>query len=278
MSKKRQPLLKTALFDTRARPDAAVTTLSYHYPPKHQVPFHFHEFAQVLYASSGSMTVEAEGSMWVIPPQRAVWIPPQVEHSISMHGAVLMKSVYLRPRVAKVMPRECAVLNVTPLLRELLIRACNTPALLLRRKPDGHLIAMLLDEVEASTHLPLSLTLPKDERALRVAQQLIAMPVRGDDLLRVLQACGASRRTLERIFLRETGSTFGRWRQQLSLVHAVRLLGDGQKVAAVAEECGYESPSAFVAMFRQRLGETPGRYARQSLYREEVMEDVTPAK
>jgi AraC-like DNA-binding protein len=261
MLKKRQP----AIFDKRAFRDAAVTTLSYLYAAKHVVPRHFHEFAQVLYASSGTMTVSAYGSIWVIPPERAVWIPARVEHSIRMHNAVLMKSIYIRPGLATRMPRECAVLNVSPLLRELLIQACTAPRLSLRRKRETHFIALLLDEVEAATHLPLSLLLPRDERALRVALHLIEDPSAGRNMAAVLDIAGAAKRTLERIFLRETGITLGKWRQQLSLVHAVRLLGEGWKVASVAEECGYESPSAFVAMFRTRLGTTPARYSRARL-------------
>ena len=253
---------QSAIFDKRAFRGAAVTTLSHLYAAKHAVPSHFHEFAQVLYASSGAMTVSADGSIWVIPPERAVWIPPRIEHSIRMHNAVLMKSIYIRPGLAARLPRECAVLNVSPLLRQLLIQACMSPILSLRRKREAHFIAVLLDEVEAATHLPLSLLLPRDERALRVAVRLIEDPSAGRKMAEVLHLAGAAKRTIERIFLRETGITLGKWRQQLSLVHAVRLLGEGWKVASVAEECGYESPSAFVAMFRTRLGTTPARYSR----------------
>jgi AraC-like DNA-binding protein len=254
MSKKRQG----ASFDKRAIAGSSVTTLSYRYAAQHRVPRHFHEFGQVLYAVSGAMTVTAEGAMWIIPPERAVWVPAGVEHSILMHGFVQMKSVYLRPRLVRSMPGHCSVLNVAPLLRELLVRACESPVLSLRRKKEANLVAMLLQEAEAATHLPLQLMLPTDARALRVAEALIA-----DPRLSVAEMSGASRRTLERIFVRETGITFGQWRQQLCVVHAVRLLGEGMKVTAVAEECGYASASAFVAMFRKRLGVTPAQYPKR---------------
>jgi transcriptional regulator GlxA family with amidase domain len=167
-----------------------------------------------------------------------------------------MKSVYLHPRLVRSMAEQCSVLNVAPLLRALLIRACEFPVLSLRRKKEANLITMLLQEVESATHLPLQLTLPTDARALRVAEAMIA-----DPRCVVGEVGGASRRTLERIFARETGISFGQWCQQLRVVHAVRLLGEGMKVTAVAEECGYASVSAFVAMFRKRLGVTPGLYA-----------------
>jgi AraC-like DNA-binding protein len=76
---------------------------------------------------------------------------------------------------------------------------------------------------------------------------------------------GASLRTIERLFQVETGMTFGRWRQQLRLVEALRLLAVGEPVTSVALDVGYESPSAFVSAFRRTFGVTPGRYFRQLL-------------
>ncbi len=54
--------------------------------------------------------------------------------------------------------------------------------------------------------------------------------------------------------------TFGRWRQQLRLLQAMQLLAAGRPVTAVALEVGYDSPSAFIAMFKRTLGTTPHRY------------------
>lgn len=71
---------------------------------------------------------------------------------------------------------------------------------------------------------------------------------------------GASARTLARIFREETGMTFGHWRQQIRLLAALERLAGGEAVTIVALECGYESPSSFIAMFRRALGVTPGKY------------------
>jgi AraC-like DNA-binding protein len=192
-----------------------------------------------------------------------VWIPGGTDHSIHMHSAVMMKSIYARRGALPEMPDECLVTNVSPLLKELLIRACESPGLYPRRKRDASFLQVLAAEIQGSSRLPLTLSLPRDSRALSVARQLLDNPRAGDDMPELLRKAGVSRRTLERLYDNETGISFGRWRRQLALVHAVRLLGQGQKVSAVAEECGYNSVSAFVSMFRKRLGATPARYLTQ---------------
>jgi AraC-like DNA-binding protein len=73
---------------------------------------------------------------------------------------------------------------------------------------------------------------------------------------------GASRRTLERLFVAETGMPIARWRRQLRLLQALQLLGAGQSVTHVAHMVGYATPSAFTAMFRAELGGTPAQYFR----------------
>jgi AraC-like DNA-binding protein len=108
--------------------------------------------------------------------------------------------------------------------------------------------------------VPLDLPMPRDERALRIARVLREKPAAGDASLRTLaRRTGASTRTLERIFIAETGLTLGRWRQQARLLRAVTLLAAKTPVTDVAFEVGYASPSAFIAMFRAVLGTTPSK-------------------
>ena len=109
---------------------------------------------------------------------------------------------------------------------------------------------------------PLDLPLPRDRRALAVAEALIASPADGRYLEALGRAVGASDRTLARLFRRETGLTFGRWRQRRRLLAELERLAGGESVTAVALDLGYERPSAFIAMFRRALGASPTRYLR----------------
>jgi len=216
---------------------------------------------QLLYASAGVMTVETDGGNWVIPPHRGLWAPDGTRYRILMHGRVSVRTLYLRRSLGAV-GGELRAVNVSPLIRELVLHAVRTAPLYLDVAEHQRLVGVLVDQLGTLAQAPLQLPMPRDPRARALAAELMREPratVRIDVLAR---DAGASRRTLERAFLVETGMTIGRWRQRLRLLDALRRLAEGQPVTAVAHAVGYSTPSAFGAMFRQELGDTPGRYFR----------------
>jgi len=250
------------LFDRRCRPKAHLATLSYEFTNSqgHLIPEHFHPEDQLIFASKGVMTVQTSQGIWVVPPLRAVWIPAGTPHSVAMSGPVSMRTLYLVPRLVRSIPAKCFVMNVSPLLRELILHACNFPNLHKKTPTHRRIIEIIVDQLQVAHAIPLQLPHPTDLRALRVVQALLADPGRAWTLQELCQGCGASRRTIERIFIAETKMKFSQWRQQLRLLHAMKLLASGEKVTGAAWEAGYASPSAFIAMFRRQLGQTPSRY------------------
>jgi len=258
MSRKRQ----VAFLDPKAKRSAQITTLVYDYEPGHVVPWHFHDWDQLVYASNGVMTVRTEKGSWIVPTQRAVWIPAGTAHQIRMSGRVCMRTLYLKPRLANRLPRRCEVANVSPLLRELILHACQTPALAKTQPAQGNLIGTILDQLEAAETIALQLPELVDLRSMRVARIIIEDPSDQRPLQELCKKAGASKRTIERLFRTETRMTFGKWRQQLRLMHALRLLAEGNKITQVALDSGYSTTSAFISMFRKSLGTTPSRYFR----------------
>jgi AraC-like DNA-binding protein/quercetin dioxygenase-like cupin family protein len=256
MSRKRQALVSVA-------GRGQVRTLAWDYRAGERLPPHRHGWHQLVYATSGVMTVTTPAGTWVVPTNRAVWILAYVEHAIEMSGRVSMRTLYLSPRLNTPLERECGVVSVTPLLRELLLRAVALGGLERRVPTERRLLDVLLDQLRELRADALHLPFPRDPRALRVAERLAASPGDSVPLGRVARDAGASKRTLERIFYRETAMTLGRWRQQLRLAQALRLLGAGEPVTTCALEVGYESPSAFVQVFRRTFGVTPRRYFEQ---------------
>ena len=230
------------------------------YPAGHVVPLHFHDRDQLVFASCGVMTVRTAGGTWVVPTHRAVWIPERIAHTITMSGMVAMRTLYLKPRLARTLPRDCCVVNVPPLLKELILHACSFGALKQRVERQRHVIDVILDQLRAVPAVPLQLPNLFDLRAARVADALAAERGSRRSVARICKESGASRRTIERLFRSETGMTFGKWRQQLALMKAMRLLGEGEKVTLAALESGYSTPSAFIAAFRKALGTTPTAY------------------
>jgi len=237
-----------------------VATLVYDFAHGTIISPHFHPEDQLVYASRGVMTVRTDGGTWVVPPRRAVWIPAKTPHNITMSGPVSMRTLYLRARLAQQLPRNCCVVNVSPLLQELILHACQFPRMNRKSRVHSHLIDLILDQLDAVQAIPLQLPTPVDSRAQRVAEILQEDSGEIRSLAAACRQAGASKRTIERIFERETNLSLGKWRQQLRLLRSLQLLAAGEKITSAALEAGYSTPSAFIAMFRKALGTTPRRY------------------
>jgi AraC-like DNA-binding protein len=230
----------------------------------HVIPEHSHPEVQLLFASEGVMTVTTQQGIWVVPPMRAVWIPADTFHSVSMSGRVSMRTLYLHPKLGRSLPGKCFVMNVTSLLKELVLHACRMGRLHRRAATERRLIEMILDQLKAVESVALQLPRPADPRAQRVVERLVESPGDHRKLDKLCRECGASKRTIQRLFREETKMTFSKWRQQLRLLHAMQRLALGEKVTAAALDAGYNSTSAFISMFRKQLGKTPARYLERS--------------
>jgi AraC-like DNA-binding protein/quercetin dioxygenase-like cupin family protein len=256
MLKKRQ----TPLLDPVAAPGALITTFHHDYPDGFVFGEHYHDSDQIVYSSRGVMTVEAAHGTWVLPASRALWIPSGIAHAVRMAGEVSLRTLYLRPKLARGLPRACTVVNISPLLKELILYACQFKALNNRAHAPRHLIGVILELLRSSQTIPLQLPRPLDPRALRVANFLYSDPGSAVPTEEICARTGACKRTIERLFRQDTLMTLGRWRQQLRLIHSVQLLAQGMKINSVALEAGYSSASAFILMFKSVLGTTPGQY------------------
>ena len=232
------------------------------YPAGYTTYRHWHRWNQLAYATSGVITVTTAQNIWVVPPQRAVWIPARIEHDIRTANSVSMRNTYISQREVPWLPPNCCIVSVTPLLRELIFRASNFRQ---RYELNGHqerIMTLVLDELKESPLMPLHLPEPNDSR-LRIITTLIRQdPADRRTLEEWGRKVGASSRTLSRLFLAETGMTFRHWQRQARLLEGMIRLAERQSVTEVALEIGYETPSAFIAMFRRALGATPGQYFR----------------
>ncbi len=231
----------------------------------HVIPRHSHPRAQLLYGVRGVMRVTTPIGAWVAPPRRAVWLPSGVPHEVRMASPVAMRTLYVDPDAALDLPQTCAVVEVSELLRALILEAVAIPldyddASAPRQSRDALVMALILTELRTIEAMPLHLPTPTDPRLARLCAALADRP---DDLSTLEiwgDRVGASARTLNRLFLKETGGSFAIWRAQARLIAALELLAEGEPVARVAAKLGYASASAFTAMFRRALGATPARY------------------
>jgi AraC-like DNA-binding protein len=241
------------------RVDRPLAAFARDYPGGHDTGWHSHERAQLLYATAGVMRVATEAAGFVVPPGRALWVPAGLPHVVSMRDETAMRALFVRRDAAAGSgPAATAVIAVSPLLRELILAACAEPLEWDEAGRGGHLAALILDEIARARPLPLGVPAPRDPRLLRLAGALGADPARHSTLEAWAAECGASPRTLTRLFRRETGMSFARWRQMLRLSEAAALLAQGVPAARAAALVGYASVPAFGSAFRAAFGQTPG--------------------
>jgi AraC-like DNA-binding protein len=239
------------------KPGVAVATLAYEYPAQFQVPLHAHASHQLIYAISGVMNVSSGQSMWVIPPHFALWIPAKVEHKIYMPGPVSMRTLYLRKSLHTGLAPRCAVLHVTPLLRELIIETVRLAGLKLNRRYDAALLSVLFAHLRKASPVPTFVTLPREPRSLAVAQTVLRNPTASRTMAALCTERGVSVRTVQRTFRKEAGIDFESWRRQVRLTKAVELLVSGCSIKETAFKVGYRQSSTLVEMFRQTFGTPP---------------------
>jgi AraC-like DNA-binding protein len=230
----------------------------------HTLATHSHEWDQLTYATAGVLRVSTGSASWIVPPHRAVWVPAGVAHAEQMFAPVSVRTLYFAPRIARTLPRACCTLNISGLLRELILHVSRIGALDRQTPWQARLIGVLLDQMTEVSEVPLQLPLPHDARALRFASILQAAPGETTTVATLARKSGASLRTIERLFVRETGMAVAEWRRRLRLLHAVRLLAEGEPVTNVSLEIGYSSVSAFIAVFKKSFGATPSQFRVQN--------------
>jgi AraC-like DNA-binding protein/quercetin dioxygenase-like cupin family protein len=220
---------------------------------------HQHREAQLLYPVRGEFTCEASSSWWIVPPGSALWVPGGVSHRVRGTAPLEGYNVFVNPNSAGRLPAECMSVSVSPLLREIVLSLASRPA---NDDPDREqrLISVLMDELADVATDAHRLPMPTDPRLRKLVARMTADPADNATLASWGKRIGMAERTLTRILVRETGLSFGRWRQQLHIILAIQRLSRGASVKTVASDLGYENASSFVTMFRKALGDPPARY------------------
>lgn len=262
MTIEKLPKLPPIVVGYRIDPDLPVIPLAMQVSHAGCAAAHAHPRGQLIYASSGVMRIICRRDIWIVPPSQAVWVPPGIEHEVYFPGDVSLRNLFIDPSATTCLPEHCTVLRVSPLLRELILRAVTAGDSYAPGSPGYRLMSVILDELRQAEPTPLHLPMGRDKRLVRVIEELLKYPGDRRELKAWAELAGASERTLARLFVRETGLTFGAWRKRLLLQEAVDRLGRGDNVTRVAFDLGYQSLSAFSEMFRQSLGTSPGQFTR----------------
>ncbi len=236
-----------------------VRSLAVTYREGHSLAAHTHPWAQLIFARSGVMSVDAGGHLWFVPPTKAVWVPANTSHRITFKGEVAMRTLYVSERRAEAVQRQVQTLEVSPLLHHLIEHIHSIKMLDPKIPSHDHLACVLVDLILGAPALDLVLPHPEDARAARLAKHLHENPTDKRGLQVLASECGASLRTMQRYFSEQTGLSMDVWRQKARLIHSFAVLASGKAVSAAANESGVESTSAFIAAFKKHFGTTPGK-------------------
>jgi len=241
-----------------ARP---VTALAFDYAADDHVPLHEHVKAQLIYAIEGTMVLSTREGRWVLLPTRALWVPAKTQHSIRMRGSVRMRTVFFDHTV--VAPATgCAVVSVSPLLRELIVSMLQEPVRYAPTSRGAQIAALISSELRVCHTLPLSLPWPRNAKLRKTCSAMQRNPTLSGDMEYWAARSDVSSRTLARLFRSETGMSFGEWKAQLLLLEVQVRLAQGQSSSRIATALGYASHAAFSAMFRKATGLTPSEHLK----------------
>ncbi|MEC7692039.1 helix-turn-helix transcriptional regulator [Alteromonas sp. NFXS44] len=240
--------------------DRPVTSLYDEYPAGITDDWHCHERSQVVYATKGVMSVTTETGSYVIPPQRALWIPAHMQHTATSRTAVTLKTLYVDVGSRQNLPDQCRVFTVSELLKALINQAVQFPTLYDTDSREGRIMQLILDEIEAMPVDPLSIPMPTDRRLAKICQQFLTDPSLNQSIDEWSEQAGVSRRTFTRLFKQQTQITFATWCQQVRLLEAISRLSTGTPITTVSYDVGYSSTSAFTSVFHKTFGVPPSKY------------------
>lgn len=241
-------------------PRPIILPLAENYRHGEHIAAHCHDRAQLIHAISGVITVTAREGNWVVPPGRGVWVPAASEHELRMAGVVRMRTLFVDADARPDLPRQCQVIEISPLLRELIIGAMDIAPDHPAHGREARIMQLILDEIRVLPVAALHVPSPRSPALQALCEALRLAPAEDWSLARAAAHCGLNARTLTRAFQRETGLSLVQWLRRMRLLAGLDALAAGHSVLEVALDQGYDSPSAFSAMFRRTLGVSPSVY------------------
>ncbi|MED7819255.1 helix-turn-helix transcriptional regulator [Francisella sp. 19S2-10] len=222
--------------------------------------WHQHLRGKIFCVESGLVHVSTPNGSWVLPSNRAGWVPPNISHKIRVSGTVSGWVIFILPNICETLPSTSRVIAMSQVLRALALRATEWDKKDKLTEEQEHIATIICNEIRRAPEEALHLPMPKSQRLLKVANAIIDNPTINKSLDEWASFGAMSSRTLRRVFLTETGLSFSRWRQQAQLAHGLDMLAQDIPVTEVSDSLGYASPSNFIAMFRRAFGKTPKQY------------------
>lgn len=255
------------LSERRRSARQGVHILATRYPRSTRLEPHAHREAQLVFATQGTMQVTTPKGRWLVPPDRAVWVPARLPHAIDVLADIEMRTLYFDVTWLKREARSQSlkaefVVKVSRLLHESILALFDGRGDPKRTELLINLAMLELHQAEDSTTF---IPLPHERRCRRAADIVLADPTQMYEIEDLAREIGTSARTLSRLFSSETQLSFKSWCQRARIAAAIERLSVGRDISVkqLAADFGYASFSAFSHAFRQVTGQSPTEFARQ---------------
>lgn len=245
---------------THLRLGASISSTIQHFSDSIVLLDDAHEMAQLNFVSKGAMIVSSTDGNWIVPSAGALWLVPNVRHRIRMVGQVRLQTVWIDPAMASGLPEKSCVLAVSRLFREIFSAVVDAPAKVIPTRRRLLLTELLLEEICAQPEPLFDLPAPGDPRLAAICVHIQQHLDDTKTLGSWAKDLDCDERTLHRLFIQEVGMSFVQWRQQAKLLAALEWLAQGRPILRIALDLGYQSQSAFTAMFRRTLGVPPSAF------------------
>jgi len=223
-----------------------------------EAPRNLHQRSLLIYVVRGALHCEAENNIWITPPTMVLWLPRGTFHEAYAYGDYSSYGVWVDADEG--MPKECCIASVTPLLRELILRASSFPEMAPADSHERRILDVIMGEIGLLPWENLRLPMPTSTRIRHLVEAMIADPASRDSAIEWAARFGLSERTMSRLFIQDIGMSWGDWKRQLHVTLALQRMANGSSVQTVGLSLGYESASSFIAMFKRTLGKPPGQY------------------
>lgn len=226
-------------------------------------PPHKHLRGQLLYSDTGTLNLHSDDFYFILTPSKAAWIPSNCIHACTTKKAALFRSLYIDTALFPDLPKQLGIINVTPLLKSLILKACDFPESYAQESPEQRLGSVIADEIGSADTHPFWVMKPNDSRLQTLFHVLISDPENTQSADALADTVHITSRTLTRLCQKELGLNFEKWRAQIKLLHAITLLSTGKTTTQTSQVLGYSNDSAFITMFKRMTGKTPSAFTRR---------------
>ena len=229
-----------------------------------EIPMHHHSRHQLIYSTKGTIKVLTDQGFWILPPFKAIWINKNTSHGFRTKFSAEIYILYIKEEIdLQLSSNSCVVLDVNPLIKELVNKCVNFKWYYSPKSSEERLSQVLMDQLIYLDQPPVNIPEPQNIKIYKIAELFRDDPSNNLTLTEIAKIIHTSERTIERLFIQDTGMSFIEWRNRFRLVTSLEYLAENETVSTIANLVGFDHSSSYISAFKRLFGCTPKKYFSQ---------------